>query len=143
MPASMMRAPPVGIEYVSGSRMLIVASGPRPGSRPTSVPTTQPIAQYIRLCRVSAWLKPNARLWMISMRVSVQGQVQAEELGEDESDGHEAGRDLGVARHRVVAARDGRQEHHRDDAGDHVDELGDDREGAQAAQDQADVADAE
>ena len=67
MPASMMSAPPVGMEYVSGSRIEIVASGPRPGSSPTSVPTTHPIAQYIRLWIVSAWEKPKERLCRTSM----------------------------------------------------------------------------
>src|SRR6476620_10297048 len=118
MPASMISAPPVGMEYVSGSRIEMVASGPRPGSRPTSVPTVHPMAQYIRLWRVRACEKPNARLWRTSM--SVQGQVHAEERGEDESQRYQTDRDLDVARPGVVLAGEGGDEHHGHDRGDHV-----------------------
>src|SRR3569832_36528 len=97
MPASMISAPPVGMEYVSGSSSEMVASGPRPGSRPTSVPTTHPMAQYIRLCQVSACSKPKARLCRISMTRSVQGKVQAEEVLEREGHGQQAGGDLQIA----------------------------------------------
>ncbi|MCY1523432.1 hypothetical protein D9M68_583290 [compost metagenome] len=78
----MISAPVVGIEYVSGSSRLMVASGPRPGSRPTSVPTVQPMAQYIRLWSVRACEKPNARLFRTSVMVvaSEKRQVQAEQL---------------------------------------------------------------
>src|SRR4051794_37861378 len=96
MPASMMRAPPVGIENVSGSSRLIVASGPRPGSRPTSVPTVQPIATNMMFCSVSAWPKPNARLLRISC-MSVERQLQAQAFLEDEGDADEDRRDHGVA----------------------------------------------
>src|ERR1700755_1779683 len=113
MPASMISAPPVGMEYVSGSRIEIVASGPRPGSRPTSVPTTHPMAQYIRLCRVRACEKPNARLWMTSM--SVQGQVHAEESCEHEGHDAQPDGDLHVSLPGVGGARHGREEHHEDD----------------------------
>src|SRR5512140_1271820 len=119
MPASMISAPPVGIEYVSGSRMLIVASGPSPGSRPTSVPTVQPIAQNSRFCQVSACSKPNARLWRTSIG-SVERQVEAEQLLERERDRDQPRRDLQVAHDRVAACRERRAEHHEQDAGDHL-----------------------
>src|SRR3569832_36391 len=143
MPASMMSAPPVGMEYVSGSNSEMVASGPRPGNRPTSVPTTHPMAQYIRLLQVSACSKPNARLCRISIVVSssasVKGQLQAEALLESEPDQDQAGRNLHIARDRIGAGGEGRNKHHRDDAGDHVDQLRDDREEHQASEDEADV----
>src|SRR6478735_10628444 len=100
MPASMISAPPVGMEYVSGSRIEMVASGPRPGSRPTSVPTVQPMAQYSRFCQVRATPKPSARLCRTSM--SVQGQVEAEEFLESQRDQAEADGDVDVAHHRVL-----------------------------------------
>src|SRR3954454_10855409 len=96
MPASMISAPPVGMEYVSGSRIEMVASGPRPGSRPTSVPTVQPMAQYIRLWRVRACENPNARLCRTSIG-SVQGQVHAQHAGEEEGHQDQAEADLDIA----------------------------------------------
>src|SRR3954447_25597114 len=122
----MISAPPVGMEYVRGSRIEIVASGPRPGSRPTSVPTVHPMAQYIRLCSVRACEKPNARLWMTSM--SVQGQVHAEEFREHERHQAQADGDLDVALPGVVLAGDGGDEHHHDDRDEHVDQERDHRE---------------
>src|SRR3954454_10844030 len=107
MPASMISAPPVGMEYVSGSRIEMVANGPRPGSRPASVPTTQPMAQYSRFWRVRACEKPNARLCRTSMsRFSVQGEVHAEQLREDEGHGEQADADLHVAIHGIGGARE-------------------------------------
>src|SRR5258706_9111576 len=98
----MISAPPVGIEYVSGSSRLIVDNGPMPGSSPTSVPTAQPMAQYIRLCSVSAWLKPNARLCRTSIRCpsdvpSDERQVEAEQGRERKRDGHQHDADHQVA----------------------------------------------
>src|SRR6478735_12833023 len=99
--------------------MLMVASGPRPGSRPTSVPTVQPMAQYIRLAQVSAWLKPKARLWRASM--SVQRQVEAEKFQERQGDEAQSGGDIQVAQHRVLRlAGERRDEDHDDDPRDHV-----------------------
>src|SRR5881398_2084409 len=92
----MMRAPPVGIEYVSGSSRLMVASGPSPGSRPTSVPTVHPRAQNSRFWIVSACSKPNARLCRVSIR-SLQGEVDAEEFLEGERDQDQHDGDLDVA----------------------------------------------
>src|SRR3954453_10680903 len=118
MPASMISAPPVGMEYVRGSRIEIVASGPRPGSRPTSGPTVHPMAQYIRLCSVRACEKPNAMLWMASM--SVQGEVHAEEFREHERHQAQADGDLDVALPGVVLAGDGGEENHKDDSAEQV-----------------------
>jgi hypothetical protein len=43
MPASITIARVASSPNVSGSRMLMPASGPMPGSMPTSVPTRQPM----------------------------------------------------------------------------------------------------
>src|SRR5437868_5463366 len=104
MPASMISAPVVGIEKVSGSSKLIVASGPSPGSRPTNVPTEHPMAQNMRFCHVSACSKPNARLWRISI-MSVEGQLESETEFEGEGDADEDSRHRGVAADRVARAR--------------------------------------
>ena len=46
MPASITIALVASSPKVSGSRMLMPASGPMPGSMPTSVPTRQPMKAY-------------------------------------------------------------------------------------------------
>jgi hypothetical protein len=45
MPDSMMIAVTGSMPMVMGSRIAMVAAGPRPGSTPTSMPTTTPIRQ--------------------------------------------------------------------------------------------------
>src|SRR3954454_2185114 len=95
----MISAPVAGIEYVSGNRRLIVASGPSPGSSPISVPTTQPIAQNMRFCSVSACSKPKARLCRSSM--SVEGQLQPQPFLEQQPDCDQPGGDLDVADHGI------------------------------------------
>src|SRR3954462_5281477 len=133
----MISAPPVGMEKVSGSRRLMVARGPRPGRSPTSVPTVQPIAQNMRFCSVSAWLKPNARLFRISI-MSVERQLQAETFLEDEGDADEDRGDHGVAVYRGGAPGERRAEDEEDDARDHVD-VGQQREAHEAAHDDEQV----
>ena len=56
-----------GMWYVMGSSSEMVATGPMPGSTPIAVPMMQPIRQNSRLLKVSATLKPCARLAMRSM----------------------------------------------------------------------------
>src|SRR5690242_15324375 len=107
MPASMISAPFTGIEYVSGSSRLIVASGPRPGRRPMKVPTVQPIAQNMRFCQVSACSKPNARLCRISIWALEQRQLQAEAFPEAESDDDQADANLEIAHDGIAGAGEG------------------------------------
>src|SRR5215467_6084800 len=116
MPASMMSAPVGGSENVSGNSRLIVASGPRPGSTPTNIPMTQPAAQSTMFCTVNAWLKPNTRLSTTSMRgVSVERELDAENLLHREGDQAEDDNDGSGTRYREVVAGERRdRRHHRD-----------------------------
>src|SRR6516225_306431 len=116
MPASMMSAPSTGIEYVTGSRRLMVASGPSPGSRPTSVPTTQPTAQNMRFCSVSACSNPKARFWRMS--ISVERQLEAEAFLKQQRNRDQPAGNLDVAHHRVRRSRSGGHEHQEHDPGD-------------------------
>src|ERR671914_1241796 len=59
MPASMMIAVTGSRPNVIGSRIAIVADGPRPGSTPTSMPTSTPIRQNRRLVGSSTTPKPS------------------------------------------------------------------------------------
>src|SRR5689334_13153418 len=67
MAPSMMMAPVAFRWNVSGSRMLIAAIGPTPGSTPTAVPITDPISANSRLAGCSAMPKPSIRLDHASM----------------------------------------------------------------------------
>ncbi len=62
MPASITIALVASSPKVSGSRMLMPASGPMPGSIPTSVPTRQPRNAYHRTSGRSATENPSSRL---------------------------------------------------------------------------------
>src|SRR5215470_17959990 len=62
MPASITIALVASRPKVAGSRMLIPASGPIPGSTPTSVPTTQPRKAYHMTSGRKATEKPRSRL---------------------------------------------------------------------------------
>jgi len=62
MPASITIALVASSPKVSGSRILMPASGPIPGSIPTSVPTRQPMKANHRMSGRSATENPSARL---------------------------------------------------------------------------------
>src|SRR4051812_37905367 len=66
MPASMMMALVASRPNVTGSRMLIPASGPMPGSMPTKVPTTQPRKANHSTSGRNATEKPSIRLSMVA-----------------------------------------------------------------------------
>src|SRR5262244_1451287 len=62
MPASMISAPTGSKLNVIGRSMVMVATGPIPGSTPISVPTMHPTKASPRLGSVSAVENPSARL---------------------------------------------------------------------------------
>src|SRR5215470_20066406 len=62
MPASITIALVASSPNVTGSRMLMPASGPMPGSMPTRVPTRQPRKAYSSTSGRNATEKPSSRL---------------------------------------------------------------------------------
>src|SRR6478672_10905762 len=60
MPAIMMRPVAGSNPVASGSKMAMVAGGPRPGRIPTSVPSRQPTTNHNRLVGVNAACRPES-----------------------------------------------------------------------------------
>src|SRR3954470_21971329 len=108
MPASMTMARVASSPKVSGSRMLMPASGPTPGSMPTSVPTRQPRNAYHSTPGASATEKPCSRLLSVSRRLEPEHAAlerRLERLAE-EPVGEERQRDAVGGRNQRVAPLD-------------------------------------
>src|SRR2546422_9635641 len=71
--------------------------------------------------------------------MSVQRQVETEEVAERERNEDQHDADLDVALPGIAARGNARKEHQEDDAGDHVHDLRNEREAAKAAQDDGDI----
>src|SRR5687768_17354861 len=123
MPASMISAATGGSEYVMGSSIAIVGTGPTPGSTPTSVPRSTPMKQYRMFWKVTATERPRTRWSISSMRLPHQGRrpcrkLQAQPVAKREDD---EGRQRDRCDHRfqpsVLVARGAGQQHEQDQIG--------------------------
>src|SRR5215813_4915630 len=92
MPASMTIALVASSPNVTGSRMLMPASGPMPGSMPTSVPTRQPRNAYHSTSGRNATENPSSRLSKVaSTRVFLEPQNALRQRRLQERAEHEIG----------------------------------------------------
>src|SRR5918998_5350311 len=90
MPASMMIAVTGSSPNVIGSRIAIVAAGPRPGSTPISMPMTTPMRQNSRLVGSSTTLKPSTT--GVRSTVSPSEHVRDRDREQPDEDDVEGGR---------------------------------------------------
>src|SRR6185503_2940698 len=127
MPANMISAPVGSSLMVSGRSIATVSAGPTPGSTPTKVPSVTPMKPHSRFMGCSATAKPCSSACSASMsdsraaeerREPPRGQVDVEQLHEEEEHTQRQGGSDQKISYRSLAAKTARDANEQRGPGD-------------------------